>query len=92
MKLINYNYETTKDTLTFNVELAGKRKEDVKVVSKPDALQVKVGEQSFSLNLYQHVWYPEEYDTDAAKATMQHGLLTITVPKSKQKQNEIPVE
>lgn len=90
--IVSYNYEETKDGLVIKVPLAGKKKEDVKLAVKSGGLTVKVNDHSYFIDVPNLVWEVDEYDVNKSKANMEHGLLTVTVPKRRVVENQIPIE
>lgn len=92
-KTIRYSYEPNEKELVLKFELAGKTKENVKVFNKHNAVNVKVdNKETYSVDL-DHPYYDHiEYDTSNMTATMQHGLLTVRVPRKNDKLYEIEIE
>ena len=45
-----YKYQVTEEGLTFNIELAGKSKEDVKIFKDDSAIVIKVDDNKYSIN------------------------------------------
>lgn len=93
-KSVRYTYQVKDNELVFKFELAGKSKEDVKVYNKYGALVVKVdGKDYFTADTTASLRYDQEdYNFNAAKASMSNGLLTVTVPKVEIESHEIKVE
>ncbi len=90
-KKLHYRYQSTNDGLTFNIELAGKSKDDVKVHKEDYAIIVTVDDNKYSIT-YDDFVYSPKYDFDNPKAKMKNGLLTITVPLIKKEQKQIAIE
>jgi HSP20 family protein len=86
-----YKYTVNDQGLNFNIELAGKSKEDVKVFREEEAIVVKVNDQKYIIG-YEDFAYSSLYDYDSVKAKMKNGLLTITVPKIKKIEKQIEIE
>lgn len=90
-KKLTYRYQSTNDGLTFNIELAGKSKEDVKVHKEDSAIVINVDDNKYYIG-YEDFVYTSKYDFDNPKAKMKNGLLTITVPLVKKEQKRIEIE
>lgn len=88
---LTYKYQSTNDGLIFNVELAGKSKEDVKIFKEDHSIIVHVNENKYSIS-YEDFVFAHKYDFDTPKAKMKNGLLTITVPFIKKEQKRIEIE
>jgi HSP20 family molecular chaperone IbpA len=86
-----YKYTVNDQGLNFNIELAGKSKEDVKVFREPDSIIVKVDEKKYIIG-YDDFIHKSKYDYDSVKAKMKNGLLTITVPVNKKLEQQIEIE
>jgi len=86
-----YKYQVTEDGLVFNIELAGKSKEDVKILKEDYSLVIKVEENKYRIT-YEDYLLRSKYDFDNAKAKMKNGLLTITVPPIKRVEKQIEIE
>ena len=89
-KLI-YKYQSTENGLTFNIELAGKSKEDVKIFKEDSSIVIKVEDNRYEIS-YEDYIFRAKYDFDNVKAKMKNGLLTITVPQIKKIQKNIEIE
>ena len=89
-KLI-YKYQITENGLTFNIELAGKSKEDVKIFKEDSSIVIKVEDNRYEIS-YEDYIFRAKYDFDNVKAKMKNGLLTITVPQIKKIQKNIEIE
>jgi HSP20 family molecular chaperone IbpA len=86
-----YKYQVTEDGLLFNIELAGKSKEDVKILKEDYSIAIKVEENKYRIT-YEDYLLRSKYDFDNAKAKMKNGLLTITVPPIKRVEKQIEIE
>jgi HSP20 family molecular chaperone IbpA len=86
-----YKYKVTEDGLVFNIELAGKSKEDVKILKEDYSIAIKVEENKYRIT-YEDYLLRSKYDFDNAKAKMKNGLLTITVPPIKRVEKQIEIE
>ena len=86
-----YKYQVTEEGLTFNIELAGKSKEDVKIFKDDSAIVIKVDDNKYSIN-YEDYISRSKYDFDNVRAKMKNGLLTITVPQIKKIEKQIEIE
>ena len=89
-KLI-YKYQITENGLAFNIELAGKSKEDVKIFKEDSSIVIKVEDNRYEIS-YEDYIFRAKYDFDNVKAKMKNGLLTITVPQIKKIQKSIEIE
>jgi len=89
-KLI-YKYQITENGLAFNIELAGKSKEDVKIFKEDSSIVIKVEDNRYEIS-YEDYIFRSKYDFDNVKAKMKNGLLTITVPQIKKIQKNIEIE
>lgn len=90
-KKLVYKYQVTENGLVFNIELAGKSKEDVKIIKEDYSIIVKVDDNKYSIS-YEDYLLRSKYDFDNIKAKMKNGLLTITVPQIKKIEKEIEIE
>jgi HSP20 family molecular chaperone IbpA len=86
-----YKYQVTEDGLTFNVELAGKSKEDVKIFKEDYSIAINVNDNKYRIS-YEDYLLISKYDFDNPKAKMKNGLLTITVPQIKKIEKQIEIE
>ena len=86
-----YKYQITEDSLTFNVELAGKSKEDVKIFKEDYSIAVNVNNNKYRIS-YEDYLLKSKYDFDNIRAKMKNGLLTITVPQIKKVEKQIEIE
>lgn len=92
-KTIKYSYEPTEKELVLKFELAGKTKDNVKVYRKNDALNIKIdNKDTYAVDLVSQFYDVEEYSFENTKACMQHGLLTVRIPKRQDKSHEIEIE
>jgi HSP20 family molecular chaperone IbpA len=89
-KLI-YKYQITENGLVFNIELAGKSKEDVKIFKEDSSIVIKVEDNRYEISYGDYI-FRAKYDFDNVKAKMKNGLLTITVPQIKKIQKNIEIE
>jgi HSP20 family molecular chaperone IbpA len=89
-KLI-YKYQITENGLAFNIELAGKSKEDVKIFKEDSSIVIKVEDNRYEIS-YEDYIFRSKYDFDNVRAKMKNGLLTITVPQIKKIQKSIEIE
>lgn len=89
---VTYTVKESKDGLVFEVPLAGKRKEDVKLSTKQGYLSLSVKDKSYYIDVERWVYDANDYDLNASKASMRDGLLTITVPKQKVPENSIQID
>jgi len=86
-----YKYQVTEDGLTFNVELAGKSKEDVKIFKEDYSIAINVNDNKYRI-IYEDYILRSKYDFNNPKAKMKNGLLTITVPQIKKVEKQIEIE
>ena len=86
-----YKYQVTEDSLTFNIELAGKSKEDVKIFKQDYSIAINVNNNKYRIS-YEDYLLRSKYDFDNPKAKMKNGLLTITVPQIKKIEKQIEIE
>ena len=95
-KTIRYSYEPSDKELILSFELPGKSKEDVKIMAyeSKNSINVKVANKdSFEVDLDDYSYYNngENYSLSEMKAKMEHGLLTVTVPKKAEKHKLIEI-
>ena len=88
---LTYKYQVTEHGLTFNVELAGKSKEDVKIFKEDYSIAINVNDNKYRIS-YEDYLLRSKYDFDNPKAKMKNGLLTITVPQIKKIEKQIEIE
>ena len=86
-----YKYQVTEDGLTFNVELAGKSKEDVKIFKEDYSIAINVNDNKYRIS-YEDYILRSKYDFDNPKAKMKNGLLTIVVPQIKKIEKQIEID
>lgn len=86
-----YKHQVTEDGLTFNIELAGKSKEDVKIFKEDYSIVIKVEDNKYRIS-YEDYLLRAKYDFENPKAKMKNGLLTITVPPIKKIEKQIEIE
>jgi len=88
---LTYKYQVTEDGLTFNVELAGKSKEDVKIFKEDYSIAINVNDNKYRIS-YEDYILRSKYDFENPKAKMKNGLLTIIVPQIKKIEKQIEIE
>jgi HSP20 family molecular chaperone IbpA len=88
---LTYKYQVAEDSLIFNVELAGKSKEDVKIFKEDYSIAVNVNNNKYRIS-YEDYLSRSKYDFDNVRAKMKNGLLTITVPQIKKIEKQIEIE
>ena len=86
-----YKYQVTEEGLTFNVELAGKSKEDVKIFKEDYSIAINVNDNKYRIS-YEDYLLKSKYDFDNVRAKMKNGLLTITVPQIKKIEKQIEIQ
>ena len=86
-----YKYQVTEEGLTFNVELAGKSKEDVKIFREDYSIAINVNDNKYRIS-YEDYLLRSKYDFDNPRAKMKNGLLTITVPQIKKIEKQIEIQ
>jgi HSP20 family molecular chaperone IbpA len=86
-----YKYQVTEEGLIFNVELAGKSKEDVKIFREDYSIAINVNDNKYRIS-YEDYLLRSKYDFDNPRAKMKNGLLTITVPQIKKIEKQIEIE
>ena len=86
-----YKYQVTEEGLTFNVELAGKSKEDVKIFKEDYSIAINVNDNKYRIS-YEDYLLKSKYNFDNVRAKMKNGLLTITVPQIKKVEKHIEIE
>jgi HSP20 family molecular chaperone IbpA len=86
-----YKYQVKEDSLVFNIELAGKSKEDVKIFNEDYYIGINVEDNRYRIS-YEDYLLKSKYDFDNVKAKMKNGLLTITVPQIKKVEKQIEIE
>ena len=86
-----YKYQVTEEGLTFNIELAGKSKEDVKIFKEDYSIAINVNDNKYRIS-YEDYLLKSKYDFDNVRAKMKNGLLTITVPQIKKIEKQIEIE
>ena len=86
-----YKYQVTEEGLTFNIELAGKSKEDVKIFKEDYSIAINVNDNKYRIS-YEDYLLRSKYDFDNPRAKMKNGLLTITVPQIKKIEKQIEIE
>ena len=88
---LTYKYQVNEDGLTFNVELAGKSKEDIKIFKEDYSIAINVNDNKYRIS-YEDYLLRSKYDFDNPRAKMKNGLLTITVPQIKKIEKQIEIE
>ena len=88
---LTYKYQVNEDGLTFNVELAGKSKEDVKIFKEDYSIAINVNDNKYRIS-YEDYLLKSKYDFDNVRAKMKNGLLTITVPQIKKIEKQIEIQ
>ena len=88
---LTYKYQVNEDGLTFNVELAGKSKEDIKIFKEDYSIAINVNDNKYRIS-YEDYLLKSKYDFDNVRAKMKNGLLTITVPQIKKIEKQIEIE
>ena len=86
-----YKYQVTEEGLTFNIELAGKSKEDVKIFKEDYSIAINVNDNKYRIS-YEDYLLKSKYDFDNVRAKMKNGLLIITVPQIKKIEKQIEIE
>jgi HSP20 family molecular chaperone IbpA len=88
---LTYKYQVNEDGLTFNIELAGKSKEDVKIFKEDYSIAINVNDNKYKIS-YEDYLLKSKYDFDNVRAKMKNGLLTITVPQIKKIEKQIEIQ
>ena len=88
---LTYKYQVNEDGLTFNIELAGKSKEDIKIFKEDYSIAINVNDNKYRIS-YEDYLLKSKYDFDNVRAKMKNGLLTITVPQIKKIEKQIEIE
>ena len=88
---LTYKYQVNEDGLTFNIELAGKSKEDIKIFKEDYSIAINVNDNKYRIS-YEDYLLKSKYDFDNVRAKMKNGLLTITVPQIKKVEKQIEIE
>ena len=88
---LTYKYQVTEDGLTFNVELAGKSKEDIKIFKEDYSIAINVNDNKYRIS-YEDYILRSKYDFDNPKAKMKNGPLTTVVPQIKKVEKQIEIE
>lgn len=93
-KTLRYNTELENENLVFKIQIPGKGKEDIKLATEDDVLKITVSENENYLIDVSRYWTSAycNYDTEALKASMKHGLLTVVVPKVKNRSKLVNIE
>ncbi len=92
-KTLKYTYGDNENELVFKFELAGKSKEDVKLTCSNKVINIKVHDkQTYAIDFDDHVYDINDYDFENIKADMSNGLLTVKLPKKKERLRQIQIE
>ena len=76
-----------KDELNYKLNLAGTKKDDIKLSSMQDHLLLETPKKKYKLSM------PHLYDPDSVEAKYEDGLLTVTINKKKEyKAQQIEIE
>lgn len=89
---VTYTVKETENGLVFEVPLAGKRKEDVKLSTAKGYLTLAVKDKKYYIDVEKWSDGVDEYDLSGVKASMKDGLLVVTVPKHKEQENSIQID
>ena len=80
-------HDDDSDELNYKLNLAGTKKDDIKLSSMQDHLVLETPKNKYKLSI------PQTYDPKSIKAKYEDGLLTLTIKKRKEHkahQIEIP--
>jgi len=92
-KTLKYTYSDTDNELVLNFELAGKSKENVKIFTSNKALNIKVDDkQTFAVDFEDYLYDVNDYDFESVTAKMNNGLLSVKLPKKKERLRTIQIE
>lgn len=92
-KTLKYSYNNTDNELIFKFELAGKSKDDVKIYNQKNKINIKVdNKDTYQVDFDEYLYDVEDYNFDEIKATMNNGLLSVALPKKKEKLRQIQIE
>lgn len=89
---VTYTVKETENGLVFEVPLAGKKKEDVKLSTAKGYLTLVVKDKKYYIDIEKWSNGVDEYDLSEVKASMKDGLLIITAPKTKDFENLIQID
>jgi len=91
-KTIRYSYESTDKELVLKFELAGKSKDDVKIKYSNNAFNIKIDNKDTYAVYFDKYADIENYNIDETKANMKNGMLSVFIPKKKERECDIKVE
>jgi len=91
-KTIRYSYESTDKELILKFELAGKSKDDVKIKYSKNTFNIKINEKDTYAVYFDKYEDIENYNVDETKASMKNGLLSVYIPKKKERECDIKIE
>lgn len=92
-KTLKYSYNNTDNELVFKFELAGKSKENVKVYNQKNKINIKVDDKdTYQVDFDEYLYDTEDYNFDEIKATMNNGLLSVSLPKKKERYKQIEID
>lgn len=91
-KTLRYTYQNTDNALLFNFELAGKAKEDVKIYNQNNRINIKVNDKdTYAVDFDDYLYDQNDYDFEEVTANMKNGLLTVKLPKKKERLRQIEI-
>ena len=93
-KALRYHAELENENLVLKIQIPGKSKEEVRLSMENDSLKVSISEkENYFIDVSRYYYLGGyDYDLESIKASMKHGLLTVTVPKIKTKDKLIQIE
>lgn len=91
-KTIRYSYESTDKELVLKFELAGKSKDDVKIKYSNNVFNIKIDNKDTYAVYFDKYADIENYNIDETKANMKNGMLSVFIPKKKERECDIKVE
>ncbi|KAG2670181.1 hypothetical protein I3760_14G071800 [Carya illinoinensis] len=93
---LRIDWKETPEAHVFHADLPGLKKEEVKVEVEDGRILQISGERSKEQeekNFFRRFRLPENAKMDQVKASMENGVLSVTVPKEKVKKPEVkPIE